>query len=481
MTNNVQDDTVIGDKWMQEKILQAMLVDARWAEQMLEVFKVEYFDLQYLKFLAEKYVNYAQKYKVFPSMQMLISIIKDDLKSSSDTALKEQVVDYLQRMRATPSVEDLPYIKDRSLDFCRKQALKGAFEQAIDLMSNEKYESVVEVIKKAVIVGTTPSLGHEFFLDYDARFTTVQRNAIMTGVDELDARLILNGGLGSGELGIIIGSTGAGKSHFLTMLGANALRLGKNVVHYTLELSEPQTAIRYDSNLCEIDSTDIIDNKHEVLKKYTQMAPNLGRLIVKQYPMNFATVYTLRSHLERCILRGMKPDMVIIDYADVMRSTRQYDSPRHELKLVYEELRSLAVELAMPVWSASQSNKDGAQSEVIDVTNMSEAYGKAFVADVILSISRRAFEKASGTARIFIAKNRAGKDGLVYPCKIDTARSKFTVTGGATQPDDSSKQDDSEVRRAIRKRLLELDRENEARVKSDIISKKNHAEDASDS
>ncbi len=481
MTNNVQDDTVIGDKWMQEKILQAMLVDARWAEQMLEVFKVEYFDLQYLKFLAEKYVNYAQKYKVFPSMQMLISIIKDDLKNSSDTALKEQVVDYLQRMRATPSVEDLPYIKDRSLDFCRKQALKGAFEQAIDLMSNEKYESVVEVIKKAVIVGTTPSLGHEFFLDYDARFTTVQRNAIMTGVDELDARLILNGGLGSGELGIIIGSTGAGKSHFLTMLGANALRLGKNVVHYTLELSELQTAIRYDSNLCEIDSTDIIDNKHEVMKKYTQMAPDLGRLIVKQYPMNFATVYTLRSHLERCILRGMKPDMVIIDYADVMRSTRQYDSPRHELKLVYEELRSLAVELMLPVWSASQSNKDGAQSEVIDVTNMSEAYGKAFVADVILSISRRAFEKASGIGRIFVAKNRAGKDGLVYPCKIDTARSKFTVTGGATQPDDSSKQDDSEVRRAIRKRLLELDRENEARVKSDIISKKNGAEDVSDS
>jgi len=177
----------------------------------------------------------------------------------------------------------------------------------------------------------------------------------------------------------------------------------------------------------------------------------------------------------------MKPDMVIIDYADVMRSTRQYDSPRHELKLVYEELRSLAVELMLPVWSASQSNKDGAQSEVIDVTNMSEAYGKAFVADVILSISRRAFEKASGIGRIFVAKNRAGKDGLVYPCKIDTARSKFTVTGGATQPDDSSKQDDSEVRRAIRKRLLELDRENEARVKSDIISKKNGAEDVSDS
>lgn len=201
-------------KSFQEKIVQALLTDHRWAEQLLEVFQVQYLELRYLAFLAERYFTYAKKYKVFPTLQLLITIIKDELKSSADSTLKDQIVDYLQRIRANPDPGDLPYVKEKALDFCRKQALKAALEDAVDQIQAEKYESIVDGIKRAVSVGTVTSLGHNFFTDYESRFVSLKRECIATGIDELDQKDILNGGLGKGELGVVVAPTGVGKCVF---------------------------------------------------------------------------------------------------------------------------------------------------------------------------------------------------------------------------------------------------------------------------
>ena len=92
---------------------------------------------------------------------------------------------------------------------------------------------------------------------------------------------------------------------------------------------------------------------------------NLGRLIIKEYPTGTASVITIRNHLDKLLLKNFKPNLIIVDYADIMRSTRSYDSLRHELKLVYEELRNLAMELNVPVWTASQANRDSANSDIV--------------------------------------------------------------------------------------------------------------------
>jgi hypothetical protein len=201
-------------KSFQEKVMQALLVDRAWSDQMLEVFDVSYFDLKYLTFLADRYFGHAKKYKVFPTLQLLITIIRDELKTGTDIVLRDQIIDFLTRMRANPDPGDLPYVKEKALDFCRKQALKQALEGAIDDIAAEKYELLVENIKKAVCVGTTPQLGHDFFADYDVRFTRLQRNCVATGLDELDRKDIMNGGLGSGEIGVIVAPTGVGKCFF---------------------------------------------------------------------------------------------------------------------------------------------------------------------------------------------------------------------------------------------------------------------------
>lgn len=444
-------------KSFQEKVVQALLSDRVWAEQIVEVFVPEYLDVKYLSFLAERYFGHAKKYKVFPTLQLLVTIIRDELKVGTDAILRDQIIEYLTRMRANPDPGDLQYVKEKALDFCRKQALKAALTNAVDQMQAEKYEQIVESIKKAVIVGTAPALGHDFFTDYESRFTRLQRNAVATGLDELDRKDIMNGGLGAGEIGVIVAPTGVGKSHFLTMLGASALRNGVDVLHYTMELTEAATGLRYDSNLCDIDSNTVIDNKDTVLEAYKQQ--KLGRLIIKEFPTNSATIYTLRAHIERLDVKGFRPGLIIIDYADIMRSTRQYDSLRHELKLIYEELRAFAMEKKLPIWTASQSNKEGSNQEIVDLGNMSEAYGKAMVADVVLSISRKAHEKSSGHGRLYVAKNRAGRDGLQFPIMIDTARSKFAIVGKAGGLEEAVKDDESEMKKAILNKWKEVKNE----------------------
>ncbi len=444
-------------KSFQEKIMQALLTDSKFAEQMMEVFDTSYFELKYLQFLADRYFSYSKKYKVFPTLQLLVTIIREDLKVGTDVILRDQIIEYLQRMKANPDPGDLQFVREKSLDFCRKQALKAALENAVDQMAADKYESIVESIKKAVQVGTAPSVGHDFFNEMDARFTRLKRDTIPTGVPELDKKEILQGGSGKGELLCVVGGSGSGKSHWLTMIGANALRAGKNVLHYTFELSETAVGTRYDSNLCDMDSNEVMDHKDEIIEKYKGMT--LGRLYIKEYPTNTASIFTIRSHVERLDLKGFKPDIIIIDYADIMRSTRQFDSLRHELKLVYEELRGLAMEIGVPIWTASQSNKEGANSEIIDMTNMSEAYGKAMICDFIISVSRRAHEKASGWGRLFVAKNRAGRDGLVFPAKINTAQSKFEITGAADAPNEVAATDEAEQKKALRAKWKELKNE----------------------
>lgn len=195
----------------QEKLLQALLVDRSFAEQMLEVFDVNYLDLKYLKFLADKYFAYAKKYKVFPTLPLLVTIIRDELKVGTDVILRDQIVELLTRFKSNPDMGDLQYVKEKALEFCKKQALRAALEHAVDQIQAEKYESIVEEIKKAVMVGNSPALGHDFFEDYEARFTKLQRNAVPTGLEEIDKKEILNGGLGAGECGIIVGNAGGGK------------------------------------------------------------------------------------------------------------------------------------------------------------------------------------------------------------------------------------------------------------------------------
>jgi replicative DNA helicase len=400
-------------KHFQEKIFQALISDIRYASQMMEIMHPDFFELKYLQYLTEKYFAYRNKYRSFPSLKLLVSMVRDELNDDSSIILREQVVEFLHRLKSNPELGDQKYVKEKSLDFCRTQAFKEALEQSVELIATEKFESVLGLMKSAVCMGMSNTTGHDFFEDMEARFKKSNRTVVPTGLARLDSHDILRGGLGKGEIGVVTANTGVGKSHWLVQMGANAMAAGKNVVHYTFELSEESVGIRYDSCLTNVPSNEIVNRKEEVKNFYEDK--KLGRLFIKEYPTGSASVVTIKNHLDKLLLKDFKPHVIIVDYADIMRSTRSFDSLRHELKLVYEELRNLAMEMNIPVWTASQANRDSANSDIVGLENMSEAYGKAMVADVVISLSRKATEKAGGTGRLYVAKNRAGRDGLLFP------------------------------------------------------------------
>ena len=428
-----QDNSHFGQygKSFQEKIFQAFITDTNWAAQMIEVMTPTFFESKYLEYLTSKYFSYYEKYKAFPTLPLLITIVRDDLREGNDIILRDQIVEFLHRIKVNPSVCDLGFVKDKSLDFCKKQALKCALEESVELIATERYDAVVSLMKNAIAKGEPSTIGHNFFEDYESRFTKIHRVTCPTGLDQVDQKNVLNGGLARGEIGVITAPTGVGKSHFLVHVGAQALLVGKNVIHYTFELSERSVGIRYDSHLCDIPSNDVIDRKDDIIARYKDA--DLGRLIIKEYPTGSATVMTIRNHIEKLLLKSFVPSLIIIDYADIMRSSRKFDSLRHELKLIYEELRNLAMDMNIPIWTASQANREAADKPVVGLENMAEAYGKAMVADVVLSLSRKPLEKASGEGRLFIAKNRAGRDGILFPIILDCSISKLKIVENGSE------------------------------------------------
>jgi hypothetical protein len=124
--------------------------------------------------------------------------------------------------------------------------------------------------------------------------------------------------------------------------------------------------------------------------------------------------------------------MVIVDYGDLLKPISTQREKRNELETIYEELRAIAQIYDCPVWTASQTNRSGLNAEVITMESISEAFNKCFVADFIFSISRTVEDKNANSGRIFVAKNRNGPDGLVYPIFMDTSNVKIRMSSTAT-------------------------------------------------
>jgi replicative DNA helicase len=191
-----------------------------------------------------------------------------------------------------------------------------------------------------------------------------------------------------------------------------------------LELQDVSVGNRYDSCITGIRLNDLFNQKDEILEEIREIP---GRLLIKEYPTKSATTKTIRNHLEKLQQRDIDIGMVIVDYGDILKPIFHSKEKRDNLETIYEELRAIAQEFECPVWTASQTNRSGINAEVITMESISEAYSKCFVADFIFSVSRTVADKMNNTGRIFIAKNRNGIDGVVYPIFMDAANVDIKV------------------------------------------------------
>ena len=432
-------------KQFQESLAQMIMEDRPFADQIEEVLDASFFELKYLRVFVTKLFNYRKKYNVHPTDKILAAVLRTELESHNDV-LQKQVRDYFARI-CISDIQDEKYIKETALDFCKKQKLKEALMQSVDLIENASYDEVRTVIDQALNLGTDNNFGHDFLKDFEIRYEIKTRNPITTGWDKVDQ--IMKKGLGTGELGVVIAPTGAGKSMALAHLGANALKAGKNVIHYTLELSEAVTGQRYDSCLSSVPLSTLFARKDEVLESISDIP---GGLIIKEYPTKTASCNTLRTHLEKLKKRNQRVDMIIVDYADLLRPSTSFREKRDELGSIYEDLRAIAQEYKCPIWTASQTNRTGLNAEVVTMESISEAFNKCFVADFICSISRTIKDKNANTARLFIAKNRNGPDGLVFPMYIDTSMVQLKVLKEAEAPKITPQMSPGDLASALREK-----------------------------
>ena len=400
-------------KSFQENLCQLMLEDRPFCDQLAEVIDISFFELKYLQVFTETLLNYRKKYRSHPNHEIMMTEIKSGM-AHQDKVVADQVRNYYAKIYKSDGVEGADYIKDKAIDFCRKQVLKGAMMESVKLLKSSSFDDIQKVIENAMKLGTDINFGHDYLKDALRRFERINRAPISSGWPRIDD--ICKGGLGKNELGVVIAPTGAGKSMVLVHLAAEALKQGKTVVYYTLELKDTVVGGRFDSAMTKVPLNELHDNQDLIIDMIQDIE---GSLIIKEYPTKSASVQTIRGHVDRLIKRGTKPDMILVDYADLLRPARSTGEKRHELEETYESLRALAQIYEMPVWTASQTNRGGLNAEVITMEAISEAFNKCFVADFIFSLSRTVTDKQANKGRIFIAKNRNGPDGLVFPCFVD--------------------------------------------------------------
>ena len=407
----------------QVKVLAAMFTDRLFLQQISDIIRAEYFDSDANSWLLDIILTHFREYKTPPSKDVLkvkITEIENDI-------LKATVLEQLKDVFRYMESDDLTFVKDEILKFCKNQEIKQAIMDSVSLLKHGNFDEIKSKIDSAMKAGADTNIGLEYVTDVAARYNEAARHTITTGWDVIDD--LMDGGLAPGELGVVMAPAGIGKSWLLINIGAHAVKAGKTVIHYTLELNENYVGQRYDSVLTGIPAQNLKNYREDIEAKMLTLK---GDLIVKYYPTKSVGVMGLKAHIEKTIMLGKKPDLVIVDYGDLLKVNIKKD--KHEaLEDLYEELRGMAGEYAIPVWTASQAGRSALEDDIIEADKIASSYGKVMVADFLMSLSRKVEDKMSGTGRGHVIKNRFGPDGITLPSKINTNNGQFQFFEPQTQ------------------------------------------------
>ena len=410
----------------QIKAISSLLTHKEFLTNIHDIISEEYFEKSAHKWVIKEIVKYYEKYHTTPSLEVL----KVELQKIDNDVLKISIKDELKQAYVS-SDEDLKYVQEEFTNFCRNQQLKKALMSSVDLLKAGDFDGIRMLVDGALKAGQDKNVGHEYIKDIEERYKENSRTVIPTPWERINN--LLQGGLGNGDFGLIFGNPGGGKSWSLVALGGYAVRLGYNVLHYTLELGEDYVGKRYDAFF-----TQIPVNKTEELKpKAQEIIPKLpGQLIIKEYPTGRATISTIESHIAKVANMGVKPDLVLIDYVDLLSSRKRTRERKEEIDDIYGSTKGLARELNIPIWSVSQVNRAGAKDEIIEGDKAAGSYDKLMITDFSMSLSRKKEDKVKGTGRFHIMKNRYGMDGLTFQVTADTSTGHFDVHNYSVDQDE---------------------------------------------
>jgi len=429
----------------QIKVISSLLGDRVFTRQVFDILKPQYFDSEASEWLVKEIMSYMDTYETLPTLDVL----KVKINSVERDVLKTSIVDTLKSAWTNLESEDLDYVKEQSVEFCRNQSIKNAILDSVSLLEQGKYDTIKKKIDDAMKSGQSQDIGHDYKTMIDVRYEDTIRNVVSNGWKVIDD--VTQGGFGKGELVMFAAPPGIGKSWSLINIGVNAMKQGKTVAHYTLELNEGYVGQRYDAVLTGIPVANLKFNREEVDKMVKSVK---GDLIVKYYPTKTASVTSLRAHLDRMILQGKRPDVVIVDYADLLRGPSK-EKRHEELEEIIEDLRGMAGEYEVPIYTASQINRSGAEDDIITGTKIAGSFSKMMTADFVISLSRKIEDKLSGTGRWHVIKNRFGPDGMTFPSKANFSNGQIQIFDDASIDGKQTQKEMKGGESLVRKELLQ--------------------------
>jgi archaellum biogenesis ATPase FlaH len=376
---------------IQKLYLEMFLSDAETFSRCQNIFDPENFD-QRLQETAKFITTYVDEYKVIPDISIVNASCKQDMQHLSLPA------------------QNYEWLKDEFEQFSRHKALERAIIQSADLLEDGDYGPVEKLIKDAIQISLTKDMGTDYFEDPRARLSKLKdgNGQISTGWPSIDKKLY--GGFNRGELNIFCAGSGGGKSLFLANLGVNWALQGLNVLYLTFELSEGLVSMRLDSMVTGIGTREIFRNIDDVELKVKMIGKQAGSIQVKYMPSG-KNCNDIRSYLkEYQVKKGLKPDVILIDYLDLMMPLSVKVSPSDLFvkdKYVSEEIRNLAMETQCITVTASQLNRSAVEEIEFDHSHISGGLSKIMTADNVIGIFTSRAMKERGRYQIQFMKTRS--------------------------------------------------------------------------
>lgn len=401
----------------QTKVMGALLTDRDFLITISESLSDEFFENTSHQWIIKEILKYFNKYHTVPSMDAIKVEVQKIDNEVLKIAIKEQLVQAYRESEQT----DIQYIKDEFLGFCKNQQMKKAIVTSADLLVTNDFDSIRQIILNALKVGEIRSIGHEYEKDVETRYREDNRAPIPFPWDVFNN--ITQGGYGKGELAIVFGNPGGGKSWAIIAMAAHAAKLGYNVLYYTLELSETYVARRIDANILGVPVDKILNHRQEIEQIVEQLP---GKIKIKEFPSGKTTLDNIEQHIEQLKTQyEFVPDVIFIDYIDLLKNTAR--DRLEGTEDIYTSVRGLARELGLPIVTPSQANRTGAKSDIIEGDNIAGSYSKLMIGDIVVSLARNRKDKLEGTGRWHIMKNRLGADGMTFGSKIDTSTGNIEI------------------------------------------------------
>jgi replicative DNA helicase len=410
---------------IQRGILYLLKSDKDFYLQIVNLVQPDYFEFPAHGKIYSAVRDYYEKYKKLPNddfIEQELKVRKSEKESLHDFT---DELDYINRLD-TSAMDGEDYYLDLIEGFAKREAMKDAIKQSLVLIKEDRMDETEALVRKALTVSRTVDVGQQYFSDindrWDRTFNAEEADKYKTLLPSLNRSL--EGGLGNKELAMVIAPPGVGKSLWLVNQAVQSMIEGRKVLYVSLEMSEDKIAQRFDSVTTLIPQSQLKDPSAQLkvderLSIFRTNFPD-SRLVIKEFPTGTANVNSLRALLVQLKnYEDFTPDVIIIDYLELLRPVRENQHEYQAQQRIAEELRGLAMETKVLLWTATQTNRQGRAVKVITDAELGDSYGKIRTCDFAVSLNQSEEEFDNGTMRAYVVKSRNGRPRFTVPMTID--------------------------------------------------------------